>query len=126
SRMDEASKEQDSLHRPGARRPNSAAHDRYELQRFRHDINLVAFAASRGYAGDKRESSRNCCMMRHANGDKIAIGKAADGHWQYYSFRDERDNGDIIQFVQHRAGGRELYPLGAVRKELREWTHTER
>lgn len=100
--------------------------DRYELARFRQDINLIAFAASKGYAVDKRDSSRNCCMMRHANGDKIAIGKAADGHWQYYSFRDERDNGDIVEFVQQRSGGRGAFPLGSVRKELRQWTHTER
>jgi hypothetical protein len=106
--------------------PGSARADRDEIERFRHEINLVAFAAARGYAIDKRESSRSCCMMRHPNGDKIAIGKAQDGHWQYYSFRDDRDNGDVINFVQHRAGGRAAYPLGAVRKELRAWTHTPR
>lgn len=105
---------------------STAAGDRYELERFRHDINLVAFAASKGYTRDDRESSRSCCMMRHANGDKIAIGRAGDGHWQFYSFRDDKDNGDVIQFVQNRAGGRAAYPLGAVRKELRAWTHTER
>ena len=109
-----------------SRLTSTAAEDRHELERFRHDINLVSFAASKGYAVDERESSRSCCMMRRSDGDKIAIGKAADGHWQYYSFRDERDNGDIVQFVQNRAGGREAYPLGAVRKELRGWTHTAR
>jgi Toprim-like/Protein of unknown function (DUF3991) len=105
---------------------SSTAEDRRELERFRHDIDLVSFATSKGYAIDERESSRSCCMMRRSDGDKIAIGKAADGHWQYYSFRDDKDNGDIIQFVQNRAGGRAAYPLGAVRKELRGWTHTTR
>jgi Toprim-like/Protein of unknown function (DUF3991) len=120
------SNEQRSFHRSSTRQHSSAAADQFELQRFRHDINLVAFAVSKGYAIDKRDSSRNCCMMRHPNGDKVAIGKASDGHWQYYSFRDERDNGDIVEFVQQRSGGREVYPLGSVRKELREWTHTAR
>jgi hypothetical protein len=103
-----------------------APNDRYELERFRLDIDLVAFAASKGYAIDQRESSRSCCMMRHSGGDKIAVGRAKDGHWQFYSFRDERDNGDIIQFVQNRSGGRTACSLGMVRKELRAWTHTER
>jgi hypothetical protein len=107
-------------HRP------SDPNDRDELERFRHDIDLVAFATSKGYAVDQRDSSRNCCMLRHANGDKIAVGRASDGHWQFYSFRDEKDNGDILQFVQNRAGGRHAYSLGAVRKELRLWTHTLR
>lgn len=94
-----------------------------ELERFRRDIDLQAFAASKGYALDKKESSVSCRMMRHANGDKIAIGKGPSGNWRYYSFRDESDNGDIIQFIQNRAGGWRTYSLGEVRKELRQWTH---
>lgn len=112
---------------------SSAAADSEELQRFRHDINLVAFAASRGYAIDEAASSRHGCIMRQGKADKIEISRAADGHWQYYSWYDGRDNGDIIQFVQNRAGGsidprggRDICPLGKVRKELREWTHTDR
>ena len=107
--------------------------DPRELERFRHDIDLIAFAASKGYAIDKQESQRNRCIMRRGREDKIEISKAGDGHWQFYSWYDDRDKGDIIQFVQNRAGGsvdpgrgRFIYPLGRVRKELREWTHTER
>lgn len=109
------------------------ANDRNELASFRHDINLIAFAASKGYAIDESESQRTGCVMRRGKEDKIAVSRAPDGHWQYYSWYDDRDNGDIIQFVQNRAtghvdpdGGRAIYPLGKVRKELREWTHTER
>jgi hypothetical protein len=95
--------------------------DRCELDRFKRDIDLSAFAASKGYSLDRRESSATCRVLRHeATGDKIIVGKAADGHWQYFSVRDRDDNGTIIDFIQHR----ERTTLGQVRQELREWTHT--
>ena len=40
-----------------------------------------------------------------------------DGHYVYFSVRDERDNGSIIDFLQNRR----RMSLGAVRKELRHW-----
>jgi hypothetical protein len=40
--------------------------------------------------------------MRHANGDKIIVSRAADGHYVYYSVRDGRDNGTIIDLLEHR------------------------
>src|SRR5579864_4578007 len=56
--------------------------------------------------------------MRHPNGDKIIIKRAAsDGHYIYFSVRNDRDNGTIIDFVQHR----ERVSIGVVRKELRPW-----
>lgn len=101
----------------------SSPEDRYELDRFKRDIDLSAFAASRGYELDRRESSASCRVMRHRQtNDKIIIGKAKDGHWQYFSVRDRDDNGSIVDFVQHR----DRASLGEVRRELREWTHTER
>jgi hypothetical protein len=104
-----------------------APEDRNELECFKRNVDLSAFAASKGYTLDKRESSANCRVMRHpGTDDKIIVGKGADGHWQYFSVRDRDDNGSIIDFVQNRAGGRVACPVGAVRKELREWTHTER
>jgi hypothetical protein len=42
---------------------------------------------------------------------------AADGHYTYFSVRDDRDNGTIIDFVQNR----QRLTLGTVRKELRPW-----
>lgn len=96
---------------------------RYELDRFKRDVDLSVFAASKGYALDKRESSASCRVLRHeATDDKIIIGKASDGHWQYFSVRDREDNGTIVDFIQRR----ERKNLGEVRRELREWTHTER
>lgn len=89
-----------------------------ELERFKkYDLRL--FAASRGYVRDKRESSRNCAVMRHPNGDKIAVAVAEKSlDWIYFSLRDDRDNGTIIDFLQRRGGG----SLGEVRKALRAWS----
>jgi hypothetical protein len=103
--------------------------DRYELEMFKSSIDLSAFAASRGYRLDRRDSSARNRVMRlgaERGGDKINISRAPDGHWQYYSIRNSMDNGTIIDFVQNRAGGKHVCPLGHVRKELREWTNTER
>lgn len=86
-----------------------------ELESFKTDINLVGFATSHGYELDVRASSRNSATMTNAAGDKIIVGRALDGHWIYFSVRDDRDHGSIIDFVQHRGGG----SLGEVRKRLR-------
>jgi hypothetical protein len=90
-----------------------------ELERFKSEINLTTFAASRGYGIDRRESSRNCVVMRDpATDDKIIVSRGArDGHWIYFSVRDARDQGTIVDFVQRRAGG----TLGDVRRALAPW-----
>jgi len=89
-----------------------------ELEQFKTGVNLSEFAASKGYALDRRESSRNSAVMRHPDGDKIVIAKnEASGDWMYFSVRDDRDNGTVIDFVQGRDGG----SLGEVRKTLRAW-----
>jgi hypothetical protein len=88
-----------------------------ELGRFKTGVNLSEFAASRGYVLDRRESSRNSAVMRHPNGDKIVIARHDGGVWMYFSVRDDRDNGTIVDFVQRRDGG----SLGKVRKILRTW-----
>jgi hypothetical protein len=105
-------------------RPSGQRRDRDELDRFKRDINLTELAASRGYRVDRSESSRGCVVMRHAaTDDKIIIGRSpADQHWTYFSVRDERDNGTVVDFIQRRDGS----TLGEVRKVLREWTGNER
>src|ERR1039458_4583966 len=65
---------------------------------------------------DKRESWRGSAVMRNG-GDKVVIKLDGDGHYVYFSVRDDRDNGSIIDFVQHR----KRLSLGEVRKELRPW-----
>jgi Toprim-like/Protein of unknown function (DUF3991) len=89
-----------------------------EFERFKSEIDLRAFAASFGYELRRRESWRQSAVMRHSGThDKIIIKIGRDGHWQYYSVRDDRDNGTIIDFIQFRKN----CSLGDVRKELRPW-----
>lgn len=87
-----------------------------ELTRFKSGINLVEYAESNGYQIEKKESSRASTVMKNGD-DKIIVATAPDGHGIYFSVRDERDNGSIIDFVQKRQG----LNLGQVRKELRPW-----
>ncbi len=96
-----------------------------ELHRFKSDIHFLHYAADRyGYRRDRHESSVSSHVLRHpATDDKIVVRKDRDGHWTYFSVRDDRDHGTIIDFVQRR--GRHL-SLGSVREELRSWLGTER
>lgn len=88
-----------------------------ELESFKTSIDLRAYAASQGYALDRKESWRGSAVMRHAGGDKVVIKRDADGHYVYFSVRDEADHGTIIDFAQHRL----RLNFGALRKELRPW-----
>lgn len=90
-----------------------------ELDAFKRDIDLRQYAASKGYQLDPRESWRGSAVMRLGGrgGDKVVIKRNGNGHYVYFSVRDDADNGTIIDFVQHR----ERVSLGAVRKELRPW-----
>jgi hypothetical protein len=88
-----------------------------ELEQFKRQINLTEYAAALGYQIDRKASSRNSAVMVHPAGFKIIVAKGEDGHWVYFSVRDERDNGSIIDFEQKRQGG----TLGDVRKALRTW-----
>ena len=90
-----------------------------ELERFKRNIRLHEYAASLGYEMDKRESSRREIVMRKS-GDKIAVRLDVDGHHVYYSFRDEKDNGTILDFVMTRQGKN----FGEARKALRLWRGT--
>jgi hypothetical protein len=87
-----------------------------ELRSFKR-IDLRAYAASQGYQLDGRDSWKGSAVMRHPNGDKIVIKLADDGHFVYFSVRNDNDNGSIIDFIQHR----DRVSLGVVRKILRPW-----
>lgn len=86
-----------------------------ELEKFKVEIDLRAYAATHGYQLDRKDSWAGSAVMRHPNNDKIIIKKDADGHYVYFSIRDETDNGTILDFAKRRLG----LSLGAVRKELR-------
>jgi len=88
-----------------------------ELEAFKNSVNLTEYAASCGYELDRKASSRNSAIMVDDAGDKVVIARGRDGHWIYFSVRDERDSGSIIDFAQNRGAG----TLGEVRKLLRPW-----
>lgn len=87
-----------------------------ELEDFKRSIDLRQYAAKQGYTLDKRESWRGSAVMRNA-GDKVVIKRDGDGHFVYFSVRNDRDHGSIIDFIQNR----KRLSLGEVRKELRQW-----
>jgi len=88
-----------------------------ELESFKTGINLSEYAAMQGYEIDPKASGAGSVAMKHPKGDKIILGMGSDGHWIYWSVRDESDNGSIIDFIQHRTHKN----LGQVRVELRPW-----
>jgi hypothetical protein len=97
-----------------------------ELDRFKR-LNLCEYAASVGYrivrreptrAGGSRGSTTSSLLMRYATtDDKIVVRLDRDGHWTYFSVRDDRDNGTIVDFVLRRGAP----SIAAVREELRSW-----
>jgi Toprim-like len=96
-----------------------------ELERFKREINLTELAASLGYllARGSRSAFPASVAMRHPQtDDKIIIRRDRDGHWTYFSVRDDRDNGSVIDFLQNRR----QVGLGAVRDELRAWHRADR
>lgn len=89
-----------------------------ELEAFKVEIDLRAFAADLGYTLDRKESWRGSSVLRHeGTGDKIIVKRDADGHMVYFSVRDDNDNGSIIDFIQKRR----RCSLGQVRQALRPW-----
>jgi hypothetical protein len=111
-------------------RPRPSLRPDDELDRFKRDINLTELAASYGYrlvgrqgASGASTSAPASIAMRHpGTDDKVIIRRDRDGHWTYFSVRDDRDNGTVVDFLQRRhARG-----LGDVRRELRAWLHEDR
>lgn len=92
-------------------------HRNNELEQFKRQINLVEYAQTMGYHLDRKESSQSYKVLRHDNGDKIMVATNQSGHDIYFSIRDDRDNGSIIDFVQKRTET----SLGQIRKTLRPW-----
>lgn len=87
-----------------------------ELDAFKREIDLRQFAASCGYKMDRRESWRGSTVLR-CGGDKIVVKRNRNGHYVFFSVRDDGDHGTIIDFVQRR----QHLHLGAVRQMLRPW-----
>jgi hypothetical protein len=96
-----------------------------ELESFKTNIDLRAYAAAEGYLEDKRYSSKACFCMRHpATDDKIFIGlDQKNRHYVYWSVRDDADKGSIIDFVAHRKriDLRDRKAWRSIGEELRPW-----
>src|SRR5580704_7050537 len=87
-----------------------------ELDAFKREIDLREFAVSLGYEIDRRESWRGSTVLRRG-ADKIVVKRNGNGHYVFFSVRDDADNGTIIDFLQRR----QPVSLGAVRRILRPW-----
>jgi hypothetical protein len=73
------------------------------------------FVTSLGYEKDKRDSWRGSTVMRRG-ADKIVVKRNCNEHYVFFSVRDDKDNGTIIDLLQ-----RQKLSLRAVRKTLRSW-----
>jgi len=87
-----------------------------ELEDFKRRIDLRQFAVSLGYEMDRRESWRGSTVLRRG-ADKIVVKRNSNGHYVFFSVRDDADNGTLIDFLQRRRN----LNLGAVRQILRPW-----
>ena len=87
-----------------------------ELETFKREIDLPQFAAGLGYEVDRRESWRGSTVLRRG-ADKIVVKRNRNGHDVFFSVRDDRDHGTVIDFLQRRQN----LSLGAIRQILRPW-----
>ena len=87
--------------------------DDQELESFTTQIDPRTYAADQGYALDRRESWRGSSVMRHTR-DKLVVKRDHDGHYVYFSVRDDRDNGSIIDFLQKRRPARLELWIGRI------------
>ena len=71
-----------------------------ELKVFKKEIDLRAYAMSRGYVVDTKTSSRTSTCLETEEGDKVVVTRDFDQHWIYFSVRNDADNGSIIDFIQ--------------------------
>ena len=71
---------------------------------------------SLGYEIDRRESWGGSTVLRRG-ADKVVVKRNGNGHYVFFSVRDDRDNGTIIDLLQRRQN----LSLGAVRQFLRPW-----
>ena len=81
--------------------------ERDELEAFKRSVDLRLIAREFGYEIDLQASGRCCTVMRRDDGDKIVIRiSPRDGHYEYFSVRDDHDNGSVIDFIQRRRSPR--------------------
>lgn len=86
-----------------------------ELERFKREINLAAYAQAHGYEIDRKRSGKRCLVMRSER-RKIVVGEE-DGYGAHFAIGDSEDGGLIIDFVKSEFNK----GLGEARKVMREW-----
>ncbi|MGE9296255.1 MAG: toprim domain-containing protein [Puniceicoccales bacterium] len=76
-------------------------------------INLAEYAAGLGYERDRQRSTRSSWSMKHPDGHRIVVSRAADGHWRWFSATGAEAGGSIIDFVMfvHNLSFREACAL---------------
>lgn len=87
-----------------------------ELQRFKVEINISEYLASKGFELDKSKSCMSYAVMRKDN-LKYVVTRAQDGHYVYTDAHNPQNAGSIIDACQSLTGKN----LGQTRKELRPW-----
>lgn len=90
-----------------------------DLERYKRDINLVAFALERGFELKHDKSTRRAKVLKHSCGDRILVSQSAhDGHWVYHSLGgEERDSGTIVDFLLRRDARGDMRAVHAACRE---------
>ena len=91
-----------------------------EMEAFKLEIDLVAFAQSYGFEVDTKRSGRTtAAMVNPATGEKMRVSKKPNGHYTFVlGAGGKGSQGSIVDFVQNRTG---IFSFGEVRKILRPW-----
>ena len=69
-----------------------------EREVFKRKIDLRQFAVSLGYQMDRRENWRGSTVLRRG-ADKIVVKRNRNGHYVFFSVRDDSDHGTLIDFL---------------------------
>jgi len=74
-----------------------------DYEYIKQQVNLTELAAHFDYEMIRKESSRNCIMMKYGH-HKIAITRDSDGHYTYYTIGNPAkiDSGSVIDFIMNR------------------------
>jgi hypothetical protein len=74
-----------------------------DYEEIKQQVNLTELAAHFDYEIVRKESSRNCIMMKYGS-HKIVITRDSDGHYIYYTIGDslKTDCGSVIDYVMNR------------------------
>src|SRR5262245_44885600 len=91
-----------------------------ELERFKREIDLREFAASLGFALDRRRSCRSEAVMKLDERDTLVISRDTDGHYIYFSPKNGH-SGTVIDLAQVYVSQN----FGEIRKALRRFAGAE-